>query len=249
MASPAVRPSVDEDETFGNGVDALYDELRAEILDGRLAPGASLSQVQLGRDHGVSRTKLREAMRMLVHEGLIELRGRTARVADVSAQDLDELYAQRLLLETSALRHSVPSLTPDEVGELEGFLAQMAHFERVGDYERWDRPHRRFHELLIAHSGPRMRESSSRLADHATRYRKLFHASHAARAAADVEHRAILDAVIDGDADRAATELARHLARTPLAILHSLDAGYDPVTMREALRQLIGDVDLPERVP
>jgi DNA-binding GntR family transcriptional regulator len=244
--SPA-RSTTDSDETFGNGVDALYENLRAEILDGRLAPGAALSQVQLGHDHGVSRTKLREAMRMLVHEGLIEIHGRGARVADVSAADLDELYGQRLLLETLALRRSVPELTPDEVAGLEGLLAQMAHFERVGDYERWDRPHRQFHELLISRSGHRMRESAIRLADQATRYRKLFHASQRARTAADAEHRAILDAVIARDVDRAGVELARHLARTPLSILHAIDPGYDPATMRDALRQLTGDEDLPER--
>jgi DNA-binding GntR family transcriptional regulator len=244
----SVQAANGREEALADGVDALHQRLRSDILDGRLAPGSSLSQVQLGQDHGVSRTKLREAMRMLVHEGLIELRSRGARVADVSAEDLDELYAQRLLMETLALRQSVPDLSPDEVAELEGLLAQMAHFERVGDYGRWDRPHRAFHALLVKHSGPRTRTAVEQLADHATRYRKLFHAGSGARAAADTEHRAILDAVIACDVDRAADELARHLARTPLTIMNAIDPDYDPRTMRDALRQLVGDEDLPARV-
>jgi DNA-binding GntR family transcriptional regulator len=244
----SVQPAEGQEGTLADGVDALHERLRADILEGRLAPGSSLSQVQLGQEHGVSRTKLREAMRMLVHEGLIELRSRGARVADVSAEDLDELYAQRLLIETLALRQSVPALSPDEIAELEGLLAQMAHFERVGEYGRWDRPHRAFHALLVKHSGPRTRTAVEQLADHAARYRKLFHAGKGARTAADAEHRAILDAVIENDVGRAADELARHLARTPLTIMLALDADYDPRTMRDALHQLTGDEDLPARI-
>jgi DNA-binding GntR family transcriptional regulator len=236
-----------QDEALADGVDALHERLRAAILDGKLAPGTALSQVQLGQEHGVSRTKLREAMRMLVHEGLIELRSRGARVADVSAADLDELYAQRLLMETLALRQSLPELNPDEVAELEGLLAQMAHFERIGEYARWDRPHRAFHALLVAHAGPRTRTAVVQLADHATRYRKLFHTASGVRAAADAEHRAILDAVIDRDVQRAADELARHLARTALTVLHTIEPDYEPRVMRDALWQLTGDEDLPQR--
>lgn len=243
----SARTANREEDGLADGVDGLHERLRSEILDGRLAPGSALSQVQLGQEHGVSRTKLREAMRMLVHEGLIELRARGARVADVSAEDLDELYGQRLLMETLALRQSVPLLSPDEIAELEGLLAQMAHFERVGDYARWDRPHRAFHALLIKHSGRRTRATVAQLADHATRYRKLFHAGAGARTAADVEHRAILDAVIDRDVERAATDLARHLARTPLSILRTIDPHYEPRTMRDALRHLTGDDELPAR--
>jgi DNA-binding GntR family transcriptional regulator len=244
-ASP--NPTEPHDEALGDGVDALHERLRSDILDGRLAPGTAISQVQLGQEHGVSRTKLREAMRMLVREGLIELRSRGARVADVSAQDLDELYAQRLLLETLGLRQSVPRLTPDEVADLEGLLAKMAHFERVGDYARWDRPHREFHGLLVGHAGPRTRTSIEQLADHAMRYRKLFHTEGDARAAADAEHRAILDAVIDRDVQRATVELARHLARTPLAVLDAMDPDYEPEVMRDALAELTGDAQLPRR--
>jgi DNA-binding GntR family transcriptional regulator len=244
-ASP--KPVEPHDDALGDGVDALHERLRGDILDGRLAPGSGISQVQLSQEYGVSRTKLREAMRMLVHEGLIELRPRGARVADVSAQDLDELYAQRLLLETLGLRQSVPKLTPEEVADLEGMLAKMAHFERVGDYARWDRPHRDFHALLVSRAGPRTRTAIEQLADHAMRYRKLFHTEATARAAADAEHRAILDAVIDRDAERATVELARHLARTPLAVLDAIAPGHEPEVMRDALHELTGDEQLPSR--
>jgi DNA-binding GntR family transcriptional regulator len=246
MADPLTADGT-RTEALGDGVDALHEQLRSDILDGRLAPGSDLSQVQLGQQHGVSRTKLREAMRMLVREGLIELRPRGARVADVSAPDLDELYAQRLLIEALAIRQTAPELGPDEIAELEGLLAQMAHFERVGDYARWDRPHRAFHELLVSHAGNRTRSTLAQLADHARRYRKLFHSEPTARAAADAEHRAILDAVIDHDAPRAADELVRHLARTPLSVLHEIDPDYDPHVMRDALYQLTGDTELPSR--
>lgn len=246
MARTSRHPDGTE-EALEDGVDGLYRRLRDDILEGRLEPGSSVSQVELGEQLGVSRTKLREALRMLMHEGLIEARARGVRVAGVSAGDLDELYGQRLMMESLALRQSAPLLTPEEVGELEGLLAQMAHFERVGDYARWDRPHRSFHALLIAHAGPRTRRSVEQLSDQATRYRKLFHASGGARAAADVEHRAILDAVLDGDADAAADELVRHLARTALTVLSQIDPSYEPTVTHAAVRQLTGDEHLAAR--
>jgi DNA-binding GntR family transcriptional regulator len=244
--SPAA-PQTAHDDGLGEGVDALHERLRRDILEGRLAPGTSLSQVQLGQQHGVSRTKLREAMRMLVDEGLIELRPRGARVADVSGADLDEIYAQRLMMESLALRRSAPRLSPDDVAELEGLLAQMAHFERVGDYARWDRPHRAFHALLVTHSGPRTRTVLAQLDDHAMRYRTLFHASTDARSAADAEHRAILDAVIAQDTDAVVGAVVRHLARNLMDIVRQVEPGYEPVTMAGALEQLLGDAALPTR--
>src|SRR6202000_3510828 len=78
--------------------------LRECILDGTLTPGTKLSQVSLARQLGVSRTPLREVLRMLQEEGLVEIEpNHRARVAGLDPQELDDVYASRILLGTLAL--------------------------------------------------------------------------------------------------------------------------------------------------
>jgi GntR family transcriptional regulator, rspAB operon transcriptional repressor len=225
-------------------VDAVHDALRAAILRGELEPGQELSQVQLATRLGVSRTPLREALRLLQREGLVDSRAnRRVRVAALSAEDLDDLYALRLVAECSALRISAPRLTPEEIADLEGQMAQMAHYAAAADYERWEIPHRAFHRGLARHNGPRILRELAELSDHASRYRR-FHLSTAdARERAEREHRAILDAVQAEDVDAAAARLAEHLAHTPLAVIPQIEPGYEPRAIRAVLATLTGRPD------
>jgi DNA-binding GntR family transcriptional regulator len=78
--------------------------LRECILDGTLTPGTKLSQVSLARQLGISRTPLREVLRMLQEEGLVEIEpNQRTRVAGLDPQELDDVYASRILFETLAL--------------------------------------------------------------------------------------------------------------------------------------------------
>jgi len=240
----AIRDVANGDDALS--VDAVHAALRGSILRGELEPGSEVSQVQLATQLGVSRTPLREALRLLQREGLIESRpNRRVRVAPLSIEDFDELYALRLAVESTALKLSVPRLTPEELADLEGQMAQMAHYAAAADYERWEVPHRAFHAGLVGHSGARMMRTIAELSDHATRYRWLYMSGSPARELADAEHRAILDAVQARDAGKAAVLLVRHLARTPLTIMPRLDGDYEPRAMRQVLLDVTGSAELP----
>src|SRR3954468_9282845 len=103
------------------GLDYVHRTIREAILDGKLEPGTTMSQVTLADELGVSRTPLREALRMLQNEGLIESEpNRRVRVSSLSLAGLEELYTIRIPLEVTALRLSVPRMTPEEVAQLEG---------------------------------------------------------------------------------------------------------------------------------
>lgn len=237
-------PELGDDDTLS--IDTVHDAVRTAILHGELAPGAEVSQVQLATRLGVSRTPLREALRLLQREGLVESRrNRRVRVAPLSVEDFDELYAIRLTLESTALKLSVPLLCPEELAELKGQMAQMAHYAANEDYERWEVPHRAFHRGLIAHSGERMMRMIVELADHATRYRWLYMSDPPARESAETEHRAILKTVEAGNADEAAVLLVKHLARTPMTVLPSLDPEYSPRAIRQVLEDITGSPELP----
>src|SRR5260370_24706881 len=99
--------------------EVVHERLRNAILRGELDPTVPLSQVQLAARLGVSRTPLREALRMLQREGLIDSEpNRQVRVAQLSVADLEQLYASRVLLEALAVRLTVPAYTPDDLAEL-----------------------------------------------------------------------------------------------------------------------------------
>ncbi|WP_197040313.1 GntR family transcriptional regulator, partial [Mycobacterium sp. URHB0044] len=131
------------------GLDAVHDLLRDRILRGDLAPGSVVSQANLARDLGVSRSPIREACRMLEREGLVVSRhNHRIQVADFSSSDLEQLYATRLVLEPLALTVRVPLLTAAELDEMTSVLDEMRRAADARDYDRFTVPHERFHEFF-----------------------------------------------------------------------------------------------------
>jgi DNA-binding GntR family transcriptional regulator len=213
----------------------VYRRVRDAILDGELAPGQTMSQVVLAEELGVSRTPLREALRMLQGEGLVEARpNRRVRVAPISAGDLEELYAVRVALEAQALRLAVPRMTPEDIARLEGSIAEMAHYAEERDMRRWLIPHADYHRRLTELAGERFEGLLTQLYDHAERYRRL-HIGYGPSAWATADHRDILDAVKAGDARLSAALLAGHLSRVAFEVAEILEPGRDLVKLREVL--------------
>ena len=221
----------------GLQVAQVHAMLREAVLNGEIPAGAERTQVALAQDLGVWRTPLREALRMLQREGLIasEL-GRRVQIAPLSSDDAEDLYVMRLSLETVALRLSVPALTSQAGAELEGLMAQMSHFQRVGDRRGMRPAHRAFHLGLVAGSGARGVVAIGELFDHAERYRLAFGAVTDSRfEERQAEHRELLDAVLDRDADRAVTALARHYVQTLRRVFEALDPEHDLDRIRRTL--------------
>jgi DNA-binding GntR family transcriptional regulator len=219
----------------------VYSSLRESILNGALSPGESLSQVQLANQLGVSRGPLREAVRMLQREGLVEAEvNRRGRVSSFSIDDLEQLYAMRIVHESLAIRINVPRFTKRDIDALRGCLRRMDALAGH-DLRQWQAVDREFHFTLLAHAGERLMRTIRELYDHADRYRWLYikGVPRALTIAAD-EHKSIFDACVDGNAAQAAAELARHLARTALTVLTHHAPEHDPTTVRAAIRLATG---------
>jgi DNA-binding GntR family transcriptional regulator len=217
------------------GTEAVYRRVRLAILEGDIPPGATMSQVALADELGISRTPLREALRMLQSEGLIDAeRNRRVRVAAASPGDLEELCIMRVTLEAEAIRLAVPRMTAEDLAKLEGQNAEMAHYAQAKDYRRWTVPHTAFHHTLTARAGDRFSALLAQLFDHAERYRRM-HIGHGPTAWATADHRAILDACKAADREAAARLLAAHFARTAFELIELLDGEYDPARLRETL--------------
>jgi DNA-binding GntR family transcriptional regulator len=236
--SPRPAENVPPSEV-GAGVEQVHARLRTLILRGDLEPGEQISQLQLAQELGVSRTPLREALRLLQREGLVEAEpNRSFFVAGFSIPDVEQLYAARIPIEALAIRLTVPKLTAENVAELEGLLAQMAHFAAASDFERWDVPHRAFHAGLVRAAGDRITALLSEMSDHSERYRRLATLSGAPQSYPDGarQHRAILEACKTGDADAAAAQLTDHLAYTVTRLIKLISPAHTPVTLDAAVR-------------
>jgi DNA-binding GntR family transcriptional regulator len=221
----------------GQNVAQLHDRLRDAILTGDLPAGEVTSQVALSAQLGAGRTPLREALRLLQHEGLVVSEpNRRVRVATLSSEDAEELYVMRIALETVAIRMTVPVLTSRDVAELEGEMAQMDHYMRERDWRGLRGPHRSFHTRLVAASGTRVVGTIAQLFDQAERYRL----AHGARTEGEwelrgAEHRAILDAALAGDAELAARRLAEHYVHTATLVFAGMEPGHDLARLRTTL--------------
>jgi DNA-binding GntR family transcriptional regulator len=234
--------SADSQNSAAQTIERVHEQLRTAILRGDLGANETISQVKLARDLGISRTPLREVLRMLQREGLvIPQANRRLHIAGVSLADLEQVYAMRLPLEALAIRFSVPQLEIAEIARLEGTMAEMAHFASVEEWDRWESVHREFHSLLTCKCGTRISDHLRDLFDHSSRYRRLYTLARPSStwSIGTVEHRAILDAAKAGDVDRAAVNLVNHLARTPLTLFSENDPTYEPRLIRDALRMLV----------
>ena len=169
MSAAELEPVSDRDTVSG-----VHAHLRRLILDGHLQPGSTLSQVQLARSLGVSRTPLREAIRRLQEEGLIvaEVNHR-ARVVGLNPDELETLYATRILLSVLGLSVSMPRFTSRDLTSLERALADMHQASHDDNVEAWELAHHQFHERLHSHANPSLRTAINRLLDRSDLYRRV----------------------------------------------------------------------------
>ena len=241
-------PGVPAEDERAGGITTLHHRLRQLILEGVYPPGARLSERNLAHTLGVSRTPLREVLRMLQREGLVETgRYQRARVAPLEPEALDRLYAGRIQLETLGLALTMPSMQEEEFAALDATLAAMRSATTM---EGWEGPHRRFHQLLVAQAGEQLRATITSYADQSQRYRLIlaYREIHAQSVSA-VEHGRILQACRERHREEAVQQVARHLARTALTALAHMAPEYEPVAVRTALALVHTGSALPVEAP
>jgi DNA-binding GntR family transcriptional regulator len=193
--------------------------LRRAIVSGELPGGTHLVQTDLAAQLGVSATPVREALRDLVAEGLVELdRYRGAVVHEPTPAELREIYDMRIALEPLAIERIVGHVPAADRNAAADLIAAM---DATDDVPTFVEHNRRFHELLVDLSGsPRLIATLRTLRDASALYvgASLSNSLGLMRSS-NREHEELLDACVAGDGDRATAIVIRHLRATVDTIL------------------------------
>ncbi|WP_084104479.1 GntR family transcriptional regulator [Demequina sp. NBRC 110056] len=217
----------------------VYRQLCDEILDGTLAPGAVLAEVEQAERLGVSRTPLREALARLQAEGLVVARGgRGLIVAALSPQNVRELHEVREALEVKAARLAALRRDPEVFDDLRAQVRESARdldtaggraafYETVGRMDAAIDAAAASPHLLAALRGVRV---------HVARVRRLAQDDAERLRSAAHEHLMILDAIVEGNESMAAHATELHLHRSLAAVLSAMAASTVPVPVLEESR-------------
>ncbi|MGK7865022.1 GntR family transcriptional regulator [Falsiroseomonas sp. E2-1-a4] len=206
--APALAPAV-----YPSRQEAVAAALRLDILRGRIPAGARLDIDEIANRHGVSRTPVRDALKQLEGEGLIQvLPYRGVEVTRLTAENLRELFAIRIALERLALAQATVQVTEAELMQLRGILRRMDRYA-VRD-EAWMRLNAAFHDGVHAASRwPRLIEMIRVQRTNVERYVRAG-AADLGVAQQQAEHWQLIEAMTARQPELAATLIAQHLSRT-----------------------------------
>ncbi len=185
--------------------------IRDAILKGDFKPGERLKQSDLADAMGVSRMPIREAFQKLEAEGLIKLEPhKGAVVKSIKVGDIEEIYALRANLEKMAVYQSVENLTDEDLKQLTALVEQMESSEDVDEFIRYNIE---FHRLLIKRcTWERLNSFISTLWNGLPQ--QTPHILKGQKGTSNVEHRSILNAVLNKDKETAANLVSNHISRT-----------------------------------
>ena len=217
----------------------IHQYLRNLILSNALPPETILSQVEVATCLKVSRTPVREALRMLQEEGLISAEPNyRCRVLGFDPRELEALYVARIANEGISAAVTVQSMTDEELSRLAKLLRQLRKDKEKQNFNRWIKNHRAFHEILFCRANPLLQQRMHLDCQRSERF--VYNAMQSGltdifRRAA-VEHEELYDACKRRHSATVVSLLAEHLARAAIDIIAELAPYWEPTTLRNAAR-------------
>lgn len=135
----------------------LYAELQEDILTGKLKPNEKLTEQKICNEYNVSRTPVREALRQLETDGLIEtIPNRGAFVLGLSDQDIEDMCVLRKIYETQAVKWAITRITEDEINQLEETFEFMEFYTMKNDINKMLSINTAFHQIIYNATHNRM---------------------------------------------------------------------------------------------
>ena len=193
--------------------DVVFQTLRTAILKGDLKPGERLMELQLASKLGVSRTPIREAIRMLEQEGLARTIPRKgAEVAGMTEKDMEDVLQIRCVLEELAARLSCQNITDEEMRELKIAMVAFEEKTREGNVVELAKADVTFHDIIYrAADNPKLLVLLNNLREQMYRYRTEYMKDDRIHPVLIREHKEMVKALENRDQELVAREVRQHL--------------------------------------
>ncbi len=192
--------------------DRVFEKLESDILSGRYAYGEILTEARLSEELNVSRTPVREAIRRLEQENILQETGKGMMVVGITRDDIADILDVRLCVEGMAARRAAQNITDEMLAALAEAVELQEFYAARGNYEHIQSQDHCFHEIIYAACGSTtLQNTLLPLHRKAQKYRRAS-VERAGRAVASVaEHRAIYEALAAHDADAAEEAVLTHI--------------------------------------
>lgn len=205
--------------------DVVFNTLREGILTGKLKPGERLMEIHLADRLGVSRTPIREAIRMLELEGLVTMIPRRgAEVSRISVQDLRDVLEVRTSLESLAARLACERINAQQKQELRNAADAFVKSTLSGNATTVAQADVRFHDIILNASGNKqLIQLVSNLSERMFRYRLQYVKDTKNHKKLIQEHSLIMNSILDGNVDAAIKHVETHIDNQEINVLNQLD--------------------------
>ncbi|WP_416968105.1 GntR family transcriptional regulator [Streptomyces sp. 4F14] len=204
-------------------------DMRERIIRGAVGPGAPLSEIALAQEFGVSRTPVREALKQLQTEGLVEIRPRVGTFVTIpSRREITELFEMKGLLEGAAVRLLARRGRVAEIDLLERNLREADAAVERDDRGRYAELVQEFHDLLVAGADNSKLEAHYRMLMNQLSYPRLVNTSLSRPRRvqqSDREHHHVLELILEKDGDSAEHVMREHVRASRRAVLAGLPFG------------------------
>ncbi len=192
--------------------DQVFERLENDILTGVYARGEILNEMKLVSDLGVSRTPVREAVKRLEQESLVELSGKGITVVGVSAQDLLDIFSLRLRMEGLVTAAAAKNITEEQLKELKEAVDLQSYYVEKHDADHIKYMDSRFHQLIYRFSGSRIYyDTLLPLHKKVQKFRRASVENRSRASSSVKEHLAIYEAIAAHDEARAEEAMILHI--------------------------------------
>ena len=194
----------------------VFHKIREDILNGRYKSQEELRESAIGKELGVSRTPVREALRQLELEGLVTIvPNKGAYVNGITPQDVEDIYLMRARLEGLCARMACERITRDQLDEMEEVIMLSKFHEKKEHFDQLVELDSRFHEILFEACQSKMMEHHLKnLHQYVQRVRKSSLSSGKRAEKSTIEHENIMLAIREKDGDKADALATQHILNT-----------------------------------
>lgn len=180
--------------------DQVFEKLEQNILTGEYAKGEIFTEMSLSKELGVSRTPVREALKRLEQECLVELSTKGAKIIGISKKDILDMYEVRIRIEGLASRLAAEVISEEGKKELCNLVELQEFYTQKGNADNIKNIDSEFHDAVYRHCGSAVfYEMLSSLHKKVAKYRKASIQNNERSFQSVKEHRAICDAIVSGD--------------------------------------------------